>query len=107
LGEHFYRIFPLHTDWVSLTEHLYIESIHLKAEKYIITTEGVEHPIRITRMGFGVTGEEVQQFLADGAPRVRVHVVGPEKECTFAKEKGKDPRLHDIKQKIKSLTLPE
>jgi len=79
----------------------------MKAEKYIITTEGTEKPMKITRMGFGVAGEEVQQYLTDGAPLVRVHVVGPEKECTFTKEKGKTPRLHDIKQRIKSLTLPE
>jgi hypothetical protein len=79
----------------------------VKAEKYIITTEGTEKPVKITRMGFGITGEEVQQFLADGVPLVRVHVVGPERECTFSREKGKNPRLHDIKQRIKSLTLPE
>jgi hypothetical protein len=79
----------------------------LKAEKYIITTEGVEKPERIVRMGFGIAGEEVQKFLNDGAPVVRIHVVGPEKECTFIKEKNKELRLHDIKQRIKSLTLPE
>lgn len=79
----------------------------MKAEKYIITTEGVENPARITRMGFGIAGEEVQQFLTDGAPTVRVHVVGPEKECVFAREKGKDWRLHDIKQRIKGLTMQD
>ena len=76
----------------------------LKAEKYIITTEGVEKPARIVRMGFGIAGEEVQQFLNDGAPVVRVHVVGPEKDAIFTKEKEKDWRLHDIKQRIKGLT---
>ena len=76
----------------------------MKAEKYIITTEGVEKPARIIRMGFGIAGEEVQQFLIDGAPVVRVHVVGPEKEAIFSKEKDKEWRLHDIKQRIKGLT---
>ena len=76
----------------------------MKAEKYIITTEGVETPIRITRMGFGAAGEEVQKYLSEGAPAVRVHVVGPEKQILFAKEKDKDWRLHDIKQRIKGLT---
>jgi hypothetical protein len=79
----------------------------VKAEKYIITTEGVEKPERIIRMGFGIAGEEVQKFLSEGAPLVRVHVVGPEKEATFAKEKGKEIRLHDIKQRIKGLTLQD
>ena len=79
----------------------------MKAEKYIISTEGVENPVSITRMGFGIAGEEVQKFLSEGAPVVRIHVVGPEKECTFVKEKNKEWRLHDIKQRIKSLTLPE
>lgn len=76
----------------------------MKAEKYIITTEGVEKPERIIRMGFGIAGEEVQKFLSDGAPIVRVHVVGPEKFVLFTKEKEKEWRLHDIKQRIKSLT---
>ena len=76
----------------------------MKAEKYIITTEGVESPARITRMGFGIAGEEVQKFLSEGAPIVRVHVVGPEKEAIFSKEKEKEWRLHDIKQRIKGLT---
>jgi hypothetical protein len=79
----------------------------VKAEKYIITTEGVEKPARITRMGYGIAGEEVQKFLSDGAPVVRIHVVGPEKECTFTAEKNREWKLHDIKQKIKSLTLAE
>ncbi|MEI8134842.1 MAG: hypothetical protein WCH46_07155 [bacterium] len=79
----------------------------MKAEKYIITTEGTDQPTTISRMGFGVAGEEVQNFLANGIPKVRVRVVGPEKECTFSREKGKEIRLHDIKQRIKSLTLPE
>jgi hypothetical protein len=79
----------------------------VKAEKYIITTEGVEKPSRIVRMGFGIAGEEVQKFLSDGAPIVRVHVVGPEKDVLFAREKGKEWRLHDIKQRIKGLTLQE
>ena len=79
----------------------------MKAEKYIITTEGVEIPSRITRMGFGIAGEEVQKFLSDGAPLVRVHVVGPEKDVIFAKEKGKEWRLHDIKQRIKGLTMQD
>src|SRR5579872_4429676 len=76
----------------------------VKAEKYIITTEGVEKPARIVRMGFGIAGEEVQQFLSNGAPLVRVHVVGPEKEAIFTREKDKEWRLHDIKQRIKGLT---
>ncbi len=76
----------------------------MKAEKYIITTEGVEKPERITRMGFGIAGEEVQKFLSEGAPTVRVHVVGPEKEAVFIREKEKEWRLHDIKQRIKGLT---
>ncbi len=79
----------------------------MKAEKYIITTEGVEAPSRITRMGFGIAGEEVQKFLSDGAPLVRVHVVGPEKDVIFEKEAGKEWRLHDIKQRIKGLTLQD
>ena len=77
----------------------------MKAEKYIITTEGVETPARIIRMGYGIAGEEVQQFLSEGAPTVRVHVVGPEKEAIFSREKEKEWRLHDIKQRIKGLTL--
>ena len=77
----------------------------MKAEKYIITTEGVEKPERIIRMGFGIAGEEVQKFLSDGAMIVRVHVVGPEKEAVFSREKDRDSRLHDIKQRIKGLTL--
>ena len=76
----------------------------MKAEKYIITTEGVEKPVRITRMGFGIAGEEVQKYLSEGAPIVRVHVVGPEKSAIFSKEKDKEWRLHDIKQRIKGLT---
>jgi hypothetical protein len=76
----------------------------VKAEKYIITTEGVEKPERIIRMGFGIAGEEVQKFLSEGAPIVRVHVVGPEKNAIFSKEKDKEWRLHDIKQRIKGLT---
>jgi len=99
LREHFRCNSSLH----QTTNYLY----NVKAEKYLISTEGVEKPVTISRMGFGVTGEEVQKFLSEGVPMVRVHVVGPEKECTFAKEKGKEPRLHDIKQRIKSLTLPE
>jgi hypothetical protein len=79
----------------------------VKAEKYIITTEDVEIPSRITRMGFGIAGEEVQKFLTDGAPKVRVFVVGPNKEVLFVKEKGKEWRLHDIKQRIKGLTLQD
>ena len=79
----------------------------MKAEKYIITTEEVEAPMRITRMGFGIAGEEVQKFLNDGAPKVRVFVVGPDKEVTFAKEKGKELRLHDIKQRIKGMTVQD
>jgi len=79
----------------------------VKAEKYIITTEGVEKPSRIIRMGFGIAGEEVQKFLSEGAPVVRVHVVGPEKFALFSKEKGKELRLHDIKQRIKGLTLQD
>ena len=79
----------------------------MKAEKYIISTEGVETPSRITRMGFGIAGEEVQKFLSEGAPTVRVFVVGPDKEVLFAKEKGKEWRLHDIKQRIKGLTLQD
>ena len=77
----------------------------MKAEKYIITTEGVEKPERMTRMGFGIAGEEVQKFLSEGAMIVRVHVVGPEKEAVFSREKDRDARLHDIKQRIKGLTL--
>ena len=80
----------------------YNKLYYVKAEKYIITTEGVEKTIRITRMGFGVAGEEVQKYLGEGVPTVRVHVVGPEKECVFGKDK--EWRLHDIKQRIKSLT---
>jgi hypothetical protein len=79
----------------------------VKAEKYIITTEGGEKNERITRMGFGIAGEEVQNFLSNGALAVRVHVVGPEKECVFARERGKEWRLHDIKQRIKNLTATE
>jgi hypothetical protein len=56
-------------------------------------------------MGYGIAGEEVQQFLSEGAPIVRVHVVGPEKEALFSREKDKEWRLHDIKQRIKGLTV--
>ncbi len=79
----------------------------LKAEKYIITTEGMEPVMRITRMGFGVAGEEVQKYLSEGHTKVLVHVVGPERECAFSKEKDKDWRLHDIKQRIKNLTAKD
>ncbi len=74
----------------------------MKAEKYIITTEGVEVPVSITRMGYGIAGEEVQKFLSEGAPRVRIRVVGPEKETIIIQDR--QWRLLDIKQRIKNLT---
>ena len=56
----------------------------------------------ISRMGYGVAGEEVQKFLNEGATRIVVHVVGPEKETIFSQDR--EWRLLDIKQRIKNLT---
>ncbi len=74
----------------------------MKAEKYVITTEGGVTPIKITRFGFGVAGEEIQKLLLTDAKLIRVFVVGPNKETLFDKER--EWRLHDIKQRIKNLT---
>ncbi len=92
----------------ALTNHSSVIVTHLnrtptmKAEKYIITTEGVDVPVTITRMGYGIAGEEVQKFLSEGAPRVRIRVVGPEKETIIIQDR--QWRLLDIKQRIKNLT---
>jgi hypothetical protein len=78
----------------------------VKAEKYIITTEGNEHPIKVVRWGFGAAGEEIQKILCDASVKiVRITVVGPEKQTFFGRDK--EWRLLDIKQKIKSLTTPD
>ena len=92
----------------ALTKHSSVIVTHhnrapiMKAEKYIITTEGVDVPVTITRMGYGIAGEEVQKFLSEGAPRVRIRVVGPEKETIIIQDRVW--RLLDIKQRIKNLT---
>jgi hypothetical protein len=78
----------------------------VKAEKYIITTEGNEHPLKVTRWGFGAAGEEIQKMLTDPSVKVvRIFVVGPDKQTFFGRDK--EWRLLDIKQKIKSLTTPD
>jgi hypothetical protein len=75
----------------------------MKAEKYIITSEGTDTPVSMTRFGYGVAGEEVQKLLDNGIPKVRVHVVGPEKETVFGKDRPW--KLVDIKARIKNLTI--
>jgi hypothetical protein len=75
----------------------------VKAEKYVITTEGSSEPIRLVRWGFGAAGEEIQKLLTDGTVKlVRVEVTGLNKFAVFGRDKIW--RLLDIKQKIKGLT---
>lgn len=75
----------------------------VKAEKYVITTEGTGEPIKIVRWGFGAAGEEIQKLLTDSAVTlVRIEVTGTIKAAVFGRDK--EWRLLDIKQKIKSLT---
>lgn len=78
----------------------------MKAEKYVITTEGAAEPIRIIRWGFGAAGEEIQKLLADVRVKlIRIQVADMNKATVFIKDR--EWRLLDIKQKIKSLTTPD
>lgn len=75
----------------------------MKAEKYVITTEGSAEPIKMVRWGFGAAGEEIQKLLTDAAVNlVRVEVSGLNKFANFGRDKIW--RLLDIKQKLKGLT---
>ncbi len=75
--------------------------MNVKAEKYIITSEGVETPETTSRWGFGAASEEIQQFLYRH-PKVRIRIEGTPKEAVFDQEK--DWRLLDIKQRLKTLS---
>jgi hypothetical protein len=76
--------------------------MNVKAEKYIITSEGVESPETTQRWGFGAASEEIQRFLNKPVPKVRIRIEGTPKEAVFEQER--DWRLLDIKQRLKTLS---
>lgn len=76
--------------------------MNVKAEKYIISAEGLDVPQTTTRWGFGAASEEIQRFLSQQVPLVRIRIDGTPKEAVFAQDK--DWRLLDIKQRLKTLS---
>lgn len=77
----------------------------MKAEKYVIVTEAAGQSSMRIRFGFGAAGEEVQRLLESGVERIRVRIEGYPSETIFPS--GRPYKLLDIKQKIKSLSLPD
>jgi hypothetical protein len=78
--------------------------IGMKAEKYLLQIEAGGTVSVKVRYGFGAAGEEVQKLLDLGKPeRIRVKIEGQTREVEF--QPGKQFRLADIKQKIKSLSF--
>lgn len=77
----------------------------MKAEKYLIVTEGNGQSTTKVRFGFGAAGEEVQKLLTAGVELVRVKIDGTTHETTFVA--SRPWRLLDIKQRIKGLSADD